>query len=63
MIRTMVEYIVGVMRMASVGMRELHKQRCRRHGRNEVPWKINLRKELRDDGKWCNEEHDGVYAL
>ena len=51
------------MRMAEVGMRKRQKQPRRRHGRNEGPCEINFGKERRDDGKWCDEEHDGIDEL
>ena len=49
--------------MADVGMRERQKQRRRRQGRDEVLWEINFGEDCGDDGKWCDEEHDGIDVL
>ena len=50
MIGTISGDMSGLIRMAAVGMREQHKQRRRRHGRNEGTWEINSREEHGDDG-------------
>ena len=63
MMGKMAEYISGVMKMADVGMRERQKQRRRRQGRDEVLWEINFGEDCGDDGKWCDEEHDGIDAF
>ena len=56
MMGTMAEDMVGLTRMATVGMREQQKQRRWRHGRNEGPWEINFGEEHGDDGKLCDED-------
>ena len=59
----MVEDMEGVMMMVAVGIREQYKQRRHRHNRNKGPWEIHFGEERGYDGKWCDDEHDGIYAL
>ena len=44
------EEMAGVMRVATLVIRERQKQQHRRHSRNEGPWEINFGEERGDDG-------------